>query len=335
MEAVSRLGKPEQVADTAVAAYRRRSFLGRHPMARFLVFGLSPIVAFVALLGALALTEYHIHWHPWGGDLDVLICSTLASTLYCELALRLGLGKKWFFASCGMLGVFALLMQYRIYVGVYPSVLVLLVQLAAPLAVGWWYANGKHNARYVATTFFVFAILPFISYEILWIASVLTVPVVVNWVLRWSTVFVPLLLGIGALVVMIRCYWKLAKRFGWGWKWLIVSCLTLATFPVIVVIPLSLMFIAPTAVASFLYCKLAVRSGVGWTWMFVSCAVLAGYAALQSVQGHYFEYYTESGHQSCDWLMVCVVLAQVVIPFAIGWWFLRRQDNQGQLQLVA
>ena len=35
----SRLGKPEQVANAAVAAYRRRSFLGRHPTAAFLVFG--------------------------------------------------------------------------------------------------------------------------------------------------------------------------------------------------------------------------------------------------------------------------------------------------------
>ena len=45
----SRLGDPEQVADTAVAAYRRRSFLGRHPVAAFLVFGISPVVSLVVL----------------------------------------------------------------------------------------------------------------------------------------------------------------------------------------------------------------------------------------------------------------------------------------------
>ena len=45
VDVVSRLGKPEQVAEAAVTAYRRRSFLGRHPTAAFLVFAVSPLVS--------------------------------------------------------------------------------------------------------------------------------------------------------------------------------------------------------------------------------------------------------------------------------------------------
>ena len=46
----SRLGEPEQVAKAVVTAYRRRSFLGRHPTAAFLVFAVSPVVSLAALL---------------------------------------------------------------------------------------------------------------------------------------------------------------------------------------------------------------------------------------------------------------------------------------------
>ena len=41
---LSRLGEPDQVANAAVTAYRRRSFLGRHPALKFLVFGVSPTI---------------------------------------------------------------------------------------------------------------------------------------------------------------------------------------------------------------------------------------------------------------------------------------------------
>ena len=43
-DAISRLGEPDQVAESAVGAYRRRSFLGRHPTAAFMVFAISPVV---------------------------------------------------------------------------------------------------------------------------------------------------------------------------------------------------------------------------------------------------------------------------------------------------
>lgn len=48
----SRLGEPAQVADAAVAVYRQRRFLGRHPI---LVFGVSPVLALIVLFVAWCL----------------------------------------------------------------------------------------------------------------------------------------------------------------------------------------------------------------------------------------------------------------------------------------
>jgi len=126
----SRLGKPEQVADTAATAYRRRSFLGRHPLAKFLVFGISPIMSLVALV-ALVIGVLVILPEGWdrpmfaaldqfgpsasvleaylGSVLVVVIPSILVSILYCWLAGRSGTGKKWMLLSCVMLAVLAAL----------------------------------------------------------------------------------------------------------------------------------------------------------------------------------------------------------------------------------
>ena len=131
----SRLGKPEQVADVAVAAYRRRSFLGRHPAAAFLVFGLSPIVSLVLISGCIMLGIWGFdeagkwmgvdmeqglrnlkHFEPAASAvmpyalslLVVVIPSILASVLYCVLARRSGIGRKWIVVSCIVLAVAAL-----------------------------------------------------------------------------------------------------------------------------------------------------------------------------------------------------------------------------------
>lgn len=132
----SRLGQPEQVAEAAVVAYRRRSFLGRHPTAAFLVFGLSPIVSFV-LLAALCVSGLSLFddFEKWlGFDTEqglrnlkrfdpaasaltpylvslilVVIPSILASVFYCKLATRLGMGRKWFFVSCVVLAAIGMI----------------------------------------------------------------------------------------------------------------------------------------------------------------------------------------------------------------------------------
>jgi hypothetical protein len=108
-----RLGKPEQVANAAVAAFRRRSFLGRHPTAAFLVFAVSPVVLFVALalicflalvavqgifgfpgqydethFGRVALAAFACFFNV----VMIAIPAVLASAFYCELANGLGLG---------------------------------------------------------------------------------------------------------------------------------------------------------------------------------------------------------------------------------------------------
>lgn len=132
----SRLGKPEQVANAAVVAYRRRSFLGRHPTVAFLVFGLSPIASLVLLasfcMAGLWVSDEASKW--MGVDTEqclrnlkrfepvtsavmpyvlslliVVIPSILASMLYCVLAGRLGIGRKWILVSCVVLAATALM----------------------------------------------------------------------------------------------------------------------------------------------------------------------------------------------------------------------------------
>lgn len=130
--AYSRLGKPEQVVDAAVAAYRRRSFLGRHPTAAFLVFGVSPVLTMLALFfftvfGAWAIVStlnfvgVNVNFRPsqvgpfkatllcWVESLlAVVIPSIIASILYCKLARRLGISRKWMVAPCAVLAAIAL-----------------------------------------------------------------------------------------------------------------------------------------------------------------------------------------------------------------------------------
>jgi len=120
-DAGSRLGKPEQVAQSAVVAYREHGFLGKHPVAAILLLGVSPAVSLVALValaaGALWVSDEACHRFGYGTEhwiaglrqfgpsasvglayleslLTVVIPSVLASVLYCWLAGRLGIGKK-------------------------------------------------------------------------------------------------------------------------------------------------------------------------------------------------------------------------------------------------
>ena len=102
-DAISRLGEPEQVAEAAVAAYRRRSFFGRHPILTFplafLVFAVSPVIAcyVLAFVSMAALTAssgqgtFDWHEHHAGLSLFVVLCSTFLSILYSELAMPLPL----------------------------------------------------------------------------------------------------------------------------------------------------------------------------------------------------------------------------------------------------
>jgi hypothetical protein len=185
-EVVSRLGQPEQVVDAAVAAYRRRSFLGRHPTAALLVFGVTPVLSQIVLFAvvvlgvrALAAVAYQLGLLSDHGRyvapsplqveitqyifslLFVVIPTILAALLYCKLGRRLGLATPWMVGSCIILAVMAMLPCWCVRLGAdaagHPRVVgslslpfldygwslcwsnvSQLIQLTAPLALGWW-----------------------------------------------------------------------------------------------------------------------------------------------------------------------------------------------------
>jgi hypothetical protein len=90
-----------------------------------------------------------------GLNLTVIVCSTFLSILYGELAMWLGIGRKWMLASCVALGANAMFFN-NFGTGESSGTVMLLVQFAIPLAVGWWFAKRRYNHGYVATTFLVF-----------------------------------------------------------------------------------------------------------------------------------------------------------------------------------
>jgi hypothetical protein len=191
---LSRLGEPNQVAEAAVTAYRRRSFLGRHPTAAFFVFAVSPVASqfvlfILTLIGAkgvgaiaerLGLFSDHgkfIMPSPLALEVSysmfslifVIIPTILAAILYCKLAKRLGIGKKWMFVSCLVLAAMAMLPCGFVRLGAdaaghvcvsggfwIPFLhglsicnlhILQLIQLTVPLAIGWWFIRRKRAQR--------------------------------------------------------------------------------------------------------------------------------------------------------------------------------------------
>jgi hypothetical protein len=174
-EMVARLGRPEQVADAAAVAYRERTYLGRHPAAAFLVFAVSPIVSLVLLaaLGGAAVVAVGMLGRAFGAKWEfaadqsgfgmaqvlclatvlvtIVIPSLLASVLYCKLATRLCLGRKWIIVSAAVLAVMCSLCsscvtfssmpgQSTLSFGLgFPPHIPQLLQLVVPVAVAWWF----------------------------------------------------------------------------------------------------------------------------------------------------------------------------------------------------
>ncbi|MEN6407246.1 MAG: hypothetical protein ABFC77_12340 [Thermoguttaceae bacterium] len=181
-EVVSRLGEADQVADAAIAAYERRTFFGRHPSAKFLVFGVSPMVAMflvfvsaclgivavgaifercgVCLSGKGCLGGVDPAFLGWGFSvITTIVPAALLTFFYCRIAGQSAIGKKWMSASCIMVAFVAMLPFHRILLsevpgksiwtiglGVPPSLLQC-VQLSIPLAVGLWFVcrGGKRS----------------------------------------------------------------------------------------------------------------------------------------------------------------------------------------------
>ncbi len=305
-DASSRLGEPEQVAQAAVTAYRRRSFLGRHPVAAFLVFAASPVIPqyflFIELIVLLAVLGGYrtIDWYrdQWILGPIVVVCSILVVALYGELAKWLGIGKKWTLVSCAVLGAVATLFQFGISAG---AVTVMLpVQFAAPLAMGWWFTRPRCNHGHAATTFLVFAISPLALYWILLM--------VVAWAfLAAEPLYYPGEFG--------------EARFG-----PIVGL-------VLAFVPLLLLTMVPTVVPSLFYCTLVRRSGIGRKWILVSCTVLAMHAAILTLPSVGYAVGEFGALQLA--MKICMASTQCLIPLAIGWWFIRRKHDQGRLELAS
>jgi hypothetical protein len=300
----SRLGEPQQVVAAAAAAYRRRSFIGRHVAAAFAVFVISPVIVqyFLTLLGTLAVLmirgDYGLvlgrdHWilSP-----IVFVVSTFMSILYCELAVRLGVGRRWMAVCCVMLSIMSALLEFA--AGSQTVTPLLPVQGAVPLAVGWWFARRMHSPIREATKFFVFALSPVASYSFLWLLIALAGAVGQSW--------------LNALVEFLAERFGTAGVMAWSFGFMVTT------------------FIVPTVIASLLYCVLAGRFGIGNRWMAVSCVVLAAFAAAQASCTFAHSYQEQL---CCMWIgmMAFVIPSQCLIPLAIGWWFARRRRYYAQL----
>jgi hypothetical protein len=180
----SRLGEPEQVARTAVSAYWKRGFLGRHPTAAFLVFAVSPIAAMIVFEAAALLfiiTALNLipedaisHFDKKIGVvgqmmvpyiltfLTIVVPSCLLAILYCKLAKRLGIKRGWMFASCAVVSILAMCTLWSVSFSDIPGHNVLrcglwlpttlpslqsLCQLVIPLVFGWWYIRRIGSAE--------------------------------------------------------------------------------------------------------------------------------------------------------------------------------------------
>ncbi len=232
----SRLGEPEQVAEAAVAAYRQRSFLGRHPVAAFLVFAISPVIPWCVLSVALQMVFqffFHYTWNEcrWIDSLAFVAFSTVGVILYSELALWLGIGRKWTLISCPVLASLSVLCEG---IGLHPFMS--LVQFAAPFVVGGWIIKWKCDSGYAATKFTVFAVSPVVSYTLLlalapWIANTARLFECIRLATNdceawWLTGLVYLVIA----VVPSLLYGKLARWSCVGRKWMLVPYMVLALY---------------------------------------------------------------------------------------------------------
>lgn len=304
-DAIARLGEPEQVAEAAIAAYRRRSFFGRYPAATFLIFAISPVIPLIFVLSAFSSVTLTATNGTPGGELFIeqrwllslilALSSTITGTLYGELAMWLGIGRRWTLTSCAAMG--AVIMVQEFLIG--SHTVMLLVQFAVPFAVGWWFIKRERERRYVATKVVVFAISPVLALMILSCVVSLAMRPITHWVTGSQA----------------------AMR------------LSPAAFSAALYSSHLLKHAIPTAVASLLYCELAKRFGLGRSWIFIFFMVIVTFGTMELSNSAIYYWRQHSGRLIP--LTTCNILTDCIVPLAIGWWFLRRKHHRGELQLAS
>jgi len=168
-EAYARLGEPQQVADAAVAAYRRRSLIARHSAMAFLVFAVSPILSLVVSCAAgvffLALAARGLGFIDENGQhfgtsaaawlvyllpaVTIMLPAAALTAVYYGLARWAGTGRRWILVSCIVISVLAGLTMCSVTLSDTPGQSSLtyglgvpsgwhMLQALAPLALGFW-----------------------------------------------------------------------------------------------------------------------------------------------------------------------------------------------------
>jgi hypothetical protein len=155
----SRLGEPNQVAEAAIYAFCRRTFLGRHPSAAFFVFGITPlasllglfVLAFACLYGVFMVYEqlgFNLNvkrFDPAASAvlpyvlslLTVMIPAGLASLLYCKLIKRLGISRQWMILSSVVLAIVAITPIWTVALSDQPGQSALRCGIGSPQIIGY------------------------------------------------------------------------------------------------------------------------------------------------------------------------------------------------------
>ena len=141
-----------------------------YPVANFWLFGVSPILLLVALWCVsyllLLLVNLLFPFPKFNEEnftraallalatlfntLMVIIPSVLGSILYCRLARKYGIGKRWMLLSCIVLGGVAALYcfsispygppgHYYMHDGIRFCSPIQFVHFSVPLGIGWWF----------------------------------------------------------------------------------------------------------------------------------------------------------------------------------------------------
>jgi hypothetical protein len=163
IELQERLGDPAKLAEFAGQHYRKRSFLGRHPIFTFLLLPVPLIVAeivgfFLAwmLLGA-ALGPVLESWlngvnecdHPFAGSLFLvglswclIVLPPLATTLWtCRVARRNRIDVRWPAAACCLVAVYCALFCVTWRLPTAPGNGLFMIGFTVDSSVTWFVAN--------------------------------------------------------------------------------------------------------------------------------------------------------------------------------------------------